>query len=66
MLLTQMEQKVTRLEVQYRPGIRQQGNPMSRQKIESVFDFEDVTLPDLGLIQRGRFVVKKEFAQYIT
>lgn len=65
MLLAQLEQKVTKLEVQYRPGIRPQGNPMSRQKIESVFDLDDVTLPELGLIPKGRFIIKNNFAQYV-
>jgi hydrogenase expression/formation protein HypD len=66
MLLAQLEQKITKLEVQYRPGIRPLGNPMARQKIESIFEFEDVTLPDLGIIPQGRFVVKKEYLQYIS
>lgn len=65
MLLAQLEQKVTRLEIQFRPGIRPQGNPISKQKIESVFECENITLPDMGLIPKGRFTTKKEFAQYL-
>ncbi len=65
MLLAQLEQKTHKIEIQYRSGIRPQGNPMSRQKIESVFGVADITLPDLELIPNGRFTSKPDFAPYI-
>ncbi|MDI6783275.1 MAG: hypothetical protein QME64_04155 [bacterium] len=66
MVLAQIEQNIAKLEIQYRPGVRPQGNPMARQKLETVFTLVDSNWMVCGTIPRSQFVLKEEFAKFKT
>lgn len=66
MLLIQIEQNLAKLEIQYRPRVKPQGNSMARQKLESVFTLEESYWTQFGTIPQSRFVLKDEFAKFNT
>ncbi|MCX7919344.1 MAG: hypothetical protein N3A72_07015 [bacterium] len=64
MLLAQIEQNTTKLEIQYRHAIRPEGNPIACTKLESVFRVVESFWREYGTIPASQFVLKDEFAQF--
>lgn len=64
MLLKQIKEKKSRVEIQYKRVVRPEGNPWAKEVLERVFEVEDAKWRGLGLIPRSGLRIKEEFEEF--
>ncbi len=64
MIMRQLHEGRTEIEIAYSRGVMSTGNPIAQELIEEVFEECDATWRGLGLIPQSGFSIRKRFADF--